>query len=68
MLTFAEPPAEVWRYSSARCVALFFLYPPDAGADAGRGGGPAVVRYVELLPREAADSDCLQAIGEQGTV
>ncbi|MFC3229963.1 hypothetical protein ACFOGJ_22115 [Marinibaculum pumilum] len=63
MLTFAEPPAEVWRYSSARCVALFFLYPPDMGND-----GQAVVRYVELLPREAVDSDCLQAIGEQGTV
>ncbi|MEQ8345910.1 MAG: hypothetical protein RLP08_09200 [Marinovum algicola] len=65
MLTFAEPPAEVWRYSAAHCVALFFLYPAEADT-----GGPALVRHVEVLPPEAAEggSACLQQIGDRGTV
>lgn len=65
MLTFAEPPAEVWRYSAAHCVALFFLYPAETGA-----AGPALVRHVEVLPPEAAGggSACLQQIGDRGTV
>lgn len=67
LLTFAEPPAEVWRYGAARCVALFFLYPATGTADAAAAARPTVVRHVEVLPRDGAPhpavTDCLQQLG-----
>lgn len=61
-LTFTEPPAEVWRYSGAHCVALFFFYPQ---------GEANVVRHLEVLPRlgtRPPAADCLRELGSSRTV
>lgn len=42
-----EPPAEVWRYSGARCLLHLFLYPEDEGPN-------FKVSHYEALTRDAA--------------